>query len=191
MEVGAFDRAQVNKMIDFAFAIEGRYTSFWSSFLLPVFTPVLNSEQVFPDMLGLNKIFGTDPDTGEARKEFYALNWGQKEFWSKGTRILAIYANGYRDCYWTYVTGINNVTDPRIIEVQIAHELPELYIDDVNVITEYVYMRTKSDNMEFNFSTTEIVSIPFPFQEDLKGNYNPWNDFPPNFPDTDDLPSEE
>lgn len=183
LTIAAFNRTHLNKTIDFSFLIEGRYLSFWSSFLLPVFQPVVNGPEVFPNMMDLERLFGIDPTSGAYRKTFYSLNWGQDKYWNSSTRILAIYTEGYRKCYWTQVDTCKIWTDPRLVEVTIKHELPSIMMSDVDVITEYVYMRVNSDEIEFSFTTSDIASAPLSFMEDLNGIYDPWTQIPPNYPE--------
>lgn len=180
--VASFTRAHLNKVVDFSFIVEGRYMSFWSSIMLPVFEAVINGPAVFPSMMGFDSIFGYDSSTQNYRRTFYALNWGQAQYWNDSTRILAIYTHGYARCYWTHIKECKVWTDPRLVEVTIAHDLPEILMTDIDVITEYVYMRINSDDVEFNYSTSEVATTPMSFYEDLKGAYNPWEETPPNYP---------
>ena len=185
LTIASFNRQHLNKTVDFSFLVEGRYLSFWSSFLIPVFQAVINGPAVFPNMGDLERLFGLDTTTGKYRKTFYSLNWGQEKYWNSATRILAIYTEGYRKCFWTQVESCKTWIDPRLVEVTIRHDLPEIMMSDIDVITEYVYMRVNSDEIEFNFITSEIAQTPLSFVEDLNGIYDPWTEIPPNYPEID------
>ena len=179
----AFTRAHINKYVDIAFATEGQYRSFWASTTLPVFE-VCRFVPASPENLEYHEfLFGTDQDTGEPIKAFYAVNWGQVPFWEKSNRLLAIYTDGYSKCIWTKVTGVERTADPRVLKVTVAHALPKIAVEEIDVVAEFVYMRLASDDCESEYTTSEVAQASMSFTEDADGaKYDPWTEAPVNYP---------
>lgn len=181
--LSAFTRAHINKYIDIAFASEGQYRSFWTSTTLPVFEVCRFIPDNPENPTAAEFLFGTDQDTGEPVMHFYAVNWGQEQFWKKSNRLLAIYTEGYTKCTWTKVANVERTVDPRVVKVTVGHALQKIDVDDIDVIAEFVYVRVSSDDCESEYTTSSIAQATMAFVEDADGaKYDPWIEPPVNYP---------
>ncbi len=177
----SFTRKQYNTMLDFAFYVEGRYLGFWTSLCVPAYKPLLYAEPYFPQINNMEYMFGTAPDGN--RTYFYALNWGQAEmFDTTKNRILAIYTDGYKRCYWCKPMKVTVMEDPRIVRVDVRDPLPQIYLNSIDVITEYMYVHGKVDELPISFITNSITVATLEFLEDVDYTYDPWLEFPPAYP---------
>lgn len=184
LPIQTFTRDQYNRVLDFCFMIEGRYMSFWTSLCIPCYKPLLYGEPYFPEILDMEYIFGEGPE-GQ-RNYFYALNWGQGElFETTKDRMLAFYADGFTKCYWAKPMKIEVLQDPRIIRVDIRDPLPRIDLHRLDLVTEYLYVRAKTDEFPFEFTTNTITNVQIEFQEDIEHSYDPWLSFPTIYPDMD------
>ena len=178
-----FDRDNYNKLLEFSMLIEGRYLGFWTSLMLRAYEPLMYMAPYFPDLGAMESIFGMGPD-GEERRYFFCLNWGQRElFQTNKDRILAIYANGFRKCFWTKINSIDATPDPRILKVNIMHHLPNIYLHDVDIIADYMYVKSKTDEIAIEYITGEIADVRLQFEADIQNAYHPWVNCPPCYPD--------
>lgn len=188
MQIGSiplksFTRKQYNTILDFTFFVEGRYLGFWASLCHAAYRPLLYGEPYFPALEDMEYMFGTSPE-GD-RTFFYALNWGQAElFDTTQNRILAIYTDGFKNCYWCKPMRITVMDDPRIIRVDVREPLPQIELHRIDVITEYMYCHAKTDELPFAFITNTIVIGSLEIQEDIDYTYDPWLELPPAYPDT-------
>ena len=183
LAVKSFTRKQYNTLLDFTFLSEGRYLSFWGSDMTRAFSPICHMDSMTPELMSTDVLFGPDADTGERRQWFYALNWGQRTLYQESKKsLLAIYTSGFKKCFWTRCTRVDKTYDPRVIKVNVAHLLPEIPLHDIDLVTEYTYMRRSSDEAPFEFITNEIVDAPFTYEEDEAHAYDPWGEMPKIYP---------
>lgn len=177
----SFERSQYNALLDFTFLSEGRYLSFWTSNMSMSFSPLCYAVPFFPSLEGVDTLFTTD-ELGQQRLWFYALNWGQKPLYDSSKRLLAIYTKGYKFCYWTKVIGTAFTDDPRVLKVNIGHVLPEIPINDIDIITDFVYVHRNADEAPFEYITSDITNAPIGFEEDAMHAYDPWTEMPKIYP---------
>lgn len=178
------NRRQYNRLLDFIFAVEGRYMSFWTTTLEAQFFPTGYAPEVFPSLESLEYIGGND-NLGQPRNYFHALNWGQSAFWGSTSRLLLIFYNGYKNCFWTRPTSIVPTEDYRVVKVNCAHNIPRIEINNVDLITEAVYMRMNKDEVSLDFVTSEIVEAQAELIEDVPNYYDPWTETPKIYPEDD------
>lgn len=184
LNMRAHTRSQYNKLLDFTFAVEGRYMSFWTTTLSHQFFPVGHGPEVFPSMEGLEVIGGNDQQ-GNPRNYFHALNWGQTKYWSASKRLILIFYDGFKKCFWTRPTSIVPTEDFRVLRVNCAHNIPEIEYGDVDLITECAYMRMNKDEVSFDFTTSAIVEAQMELVEDVTNYYDPWTEQPRIYPEDD------
>lgn len=174
--IEVFSRAIYNRILDFIFTIEGRYLSFWTTTMIPQFHVCGYGPEAFPSMESLDTI------GGEGRNYFYALNWGQVGEWNGSKKLILLYANGYRDCYWIKPTAVEVTDDFRVLRVSYADELPEIPITAIDLITDGIYVRSNKDEIKFEALTSTIFDITMELLEDVPNYYDPWNEQPKIYP---------
>lgn len=184
LNMRAHTRKQYNRMLDFSFAVEGRYMSFWTSTLTHQFFPVGYGPEVFPSMESLEHLGGNDA-LGNPRSHFFALNWGQTKYWSSSKRLILVFYDGYKKCFWTKPSSIVPTEDFRVLRVNCLHELPEVEFGNIDLITECAYMRMNKDEISFDFTTSAIVEAHMELIEDVVNYYNPWTEQPRIYPEDD------
>jgi len=178
----SFTRTQYNTILDFSFFVEGRYVGFWTSLCRAAYRPLLYAEPYFPRIEDMEYMFGSGPD-GD-RTFFYALNWGQAEmFDTTKNRLIAIYTDGFKNCYWCKPMKITVMDDPRLIRVDVRDPLPQIELQRIDLITEYMYSHAKVDETPISFITNTIIVAALEIQEDIDYTYDPWLELPPAYPD--------
>ena len=171
-----YSRTLYNRLLDFLFTIEGRYLSFWTSSMVPQFLLCGYGPDVFPSMESLDTI------GGPGRNYFHALNWGQLNEWNGAQKLLLVFANGYKDCHWIRPTSVETTADFRILRVSFEHELPEIPLSAVDLVTDAIYVRSNKDETKFEAITSTIYNITLELLEDVANYYNPWVELPKIYP---------
>ena len=184
LNMRAHTRQQYNVLLGFSFAVEGRYMSFWTTTLNHQFFPVGYGPEVFPSMESLEFIGGNDA-LGNPRNYFHALNWGQAKYWSTTKRLILIFYDGFKKCFWTRPESVALTEDFRILRVNCAHNIPQIEYGDIDLITECSYMRMNKDEISFDFTTSAIVEARTELIEDVANYYDPWTEMPIIYPEDD------
>lgn len=184
-----FTREQYNELLDFVFTVEGRYLNFWTPSLMEQFIAVAFVPERFgSDLEGLDHIGGTTPDT---ERVMYVLDWGQMEEWKKSKRLILIFTDGYKHCYWCKLEKIERTSDFRILKLTFVDPLPNIAIADIDMISDALYMRMGVDEVQFDAITSVIHNCFFAMVEDTANYYDPWTELPPIYPQMPEAPPAE
>jgi len=171
------NRAEINKMLDLQFLIEGRYLSFWFTAMEEDFRPVGYAPFHVPDEFEIYKY--------EAGMQyFYSLNWGQKSIEDVyKQRMVAIVYDGFSKIHFNQISSMEIQLDYRVLKVNLDYPMPEIIVSDIDVITTFLYVRSNKEDITFNFVTSDIAYVTLDLVEDYKNYYNPFTESPKIYPE--------
>lgn len=181
--LSVYTRKQYNRLLDFAFTVQGRYFSFWTPTMAEVFLPVGYMPAHFPEVAGLDMVGGTTADT---ECVMYVLNWGQAKAWQNSKKLIHIYYDGYKYCHWNRVSKVESTVDFRILKVTFDYPIPHILINRIDIITDIIYAHQSADELQMESLTSTHFECVFSLVEDTFNYYDPWTEMPPIYPQPDE-----